>query len=555
MMLLVLVLGISVFWAGWTGVCLASNYAQAQKLGFPIVVLPISTMNILWIIVQPAVIALIERLHGTSHFTRFGGRDWHFREKARHHLEFGDAWLLVTPGQVWFQVADPDAIIDIFQRRTHFTRPIELYQLLNVFGHNAATVGWVDWKRHRKVIAAPFNEGTNHLVWTESLKQASDMIRDWKQTRASGKLGLQKDTRTLALNVLAATGFGRSYKFHASGRPHDDEIGSYREALSIIMDNALFMMLVPPKILCSRLVPKSWQKIGHATHSFKRYMMDLLEQEKRLVSEGKAGANHLTAGLLRALEIHSNPKPNGTEIRGDPVVRGLTVNELLGNIFLINFAGHDTTANTLAFAILHLAANLHVQNWVAEEVRGVLGEKPSEDWEYESVFPRLKRPLAVMYETVRLFPPIMALPKYTSGGSQDLTIGGSTVTVSSGIYVVPSLLAIHTHPRHWGDDALEWKPSRWIDADGEFLVPARGTYFPWSEGAQNCPGRKFSQVEFVAVVASLFQSLLVRPVLAEGESMEQARKRLLEIAEKSSHGVLLRMKNADDVRLSWVLAE
>lgn len=397
-MILVLILSISIFWGGWTATCLASNYAKVRRLGVPIILIPISTMNVLWIIIQPFVIALFEFCFGSSKFTRFGTRDWHFREKARHHIEFGDVWALVTPGQVWLHVANPDTIVDIFQRRTQFTRPVELYQMLNVFGHNAATVGWTDWKRHRKIIAAPFNERTNHLVWNESLRQARDMIKEWTRKKSKETLGLQKDTRTLTLNVLAATGFRRSVKFQGSSRqPGDDEILGYREALATIMDNALFMMLVPSRILCSPLVPQSWAKVGQATTSFKKYMLEMLDQEKSLAAQEKSGASHLTSALLRASEEYSQYKSrNDTKDEDKSMVKGLTVEELLGNIFLINFAGHDTTANTLAYAIVLLAANPQVQDWIAEEVRAVAGNDPNQRWEYEYAFPLLKRSLAVM---------------------------------------------------------------------------------------------------------------------------------------------------------------
>lgn len=39
----------------------------------------------------------------------------------------------------------------------------------------------------------------------------------------------------------------------------------------------------------------------------------------------------------------------------------MTVEEVIGNVFLINFAGHDAMANTLAFAIYLLASELKVQ--------------------------------------------------------------------------------------------------------------------------------------------------------------------------------------------------
>ena len=77
-------------------------------------------------------------------------------------------------------------------------------------------------------------------------------------------------------------------------------------------------------------------------------------------------------------------------------MQGRAVSELLGNMFLINFAGHDTTGGTLAYALIHLAINPQVQEWIAEEVHSVVGESSSLEWSYEAVFPILKRQLAVM---------------------------------------------------------------------------------------------------------------------------------------------------------------
>jgi len=42
------------------------------------------------------------------------------------------------------------------------------------------------------------------------------------------------------------------------------------------------------------------------------------------------------------------------------------------------------------------------------------------------------------------------------------------------------------------------------------FTPAQSTYFPWSDGPQNCPGAKFAQVESVAVLACLLRDHRVR---------------------------------------------
>ena len=77
--------------------------------------------------------------------------------------------------------------------------------------------------------------------------------------------------------------------------------------------------------------------------------------------------------------------------------QGLTDEEIFGNIFAFNLAGHETTANTLATSLVLLAANPECQAWLVEEVQHVLGNSGGmEDWKYDECFPNLKRCLAVM---------------------------------------------------------------------------------------------------------------------------------------------------------------
>lgn len=258
--------------------------------------------------------------------------------------------------------------------------------------HFYSQIGLTEWQRQRKIVAAPFNENTNTLVWFGSLSQARDMIQAWTSWGQSGTIGIARDTRTLSLDVLAATGFQKSYKFRASTEPGPDEARNYREALMLTLDNALFMMLVPPMLLAMPFVPKAWARIGRATNDLGQYITDMLNEERRLLDAGKPGTGNLMSSLVRASEVeqlkNSNTTTNDTT--------GLTVSEILGNIFVINFAGHDTTANTLAYAILLLVAYPEVQNWVGQELNEVLHDSSSETWKYEEFFRRLKRCLAVL---------------------------------------------------------------------------------------------------------------------------------------------------------------
>lgn len=96
-------------------------------------------------------------------------------------------------------------------------------------------------------------------------------------------------------------------------------------------------------------------------------------------------------------------------------------------------------------------------------------------------------------------------------------------------------------------------PMPTTDFESESLyTPPPGTYIPWSGGARVCPGKKFGQVEFVAVMVALLGSHRVEPVPRSGESMATARTRTLDTVKDSAMVLLLQMKKPESVELKWV---
>jgi cytochrome P450 len=110
----------------------------------------------------------------------------------------------------------------------------------------------------------------------------------------------------------------------------------------------------------------------------------------------------------------------------------------------------------------------------------------------------------------------------------------------------------------WGPDALKFNPGRWIPSSPEaseanaLVTPAKGTFLPWSGGPRICPGMKMAQVEFVAVIATLFRYCKAEVVLREGETERQAKERLEQLMQESQPRLTLQIENPEDVVLRWV---
>jgi cytochrome P450 len=67
-------------------------------------------------------------------------------------------------------------------------------------------------------------------------------------------------------------------------------------------------------------------------------------------------------------------------------------------------------------------------------------------------------------------------------------VGDTELSVPPEVYVSINVYGVHSDPQWWGDDALEWKPRRWIKVDpktGKETIsppPPGATFVPWSVG-------------------------------------------------------------------------
>lgn len=228
------------------------------------------------------------------------------------------------------------------------------------------------------------------------------MLQWWTESEGKAISSTAKDAKTLSLHVLAGAGLGKFYDFQSANDGHISSSSmDYRESLYTILQNAVLVMIFPPGLLLLRFMPAKLQHIGRAIVGFKSYMLGVLAEEKELISQRKPGAGNLMSSLVRASEeaLQSEASKQQTVGRFEATSHqsgGLTIDEIFGNMFVFNSAGHETTANTLAYGILLLTAYPKWQQWIGDELDYVLKDRNMETWAYEDVFPRLKRCLAVM---------------------------------------------------------------------------------------------------------------------------------------------------------------
>lgn len=237
--------------------------------------------------------------------------------------------------------------------------------------------------------APSFNEKVSSLVWDEAQRQADGMLQLWLKKGSAGTRETQRDTAKLALHVLISAGFGISYRFQ--GGVQELVAGhsmSFVDALERVLRNIIGISLIPRKILASSMMPRSLKDLFHATQEFQQYMKEMVENERNQISKYGAGESNLMTVLVQASEdARQSCKP----------ASAFADDEVFGNVFFYVLAGHESTANTIAYALILLAANPERQEWIGDEIKYILDKySTTENQKYVEIYPRLKRCQALL---------------------------------------------------------------------------------------------------------------------------------------------------------------
>ncbi|KAG9559959.1 putative P450 monooxygenase, partial [Aureobasidium melanogenum] len=553
--------------------CFTRNLAAARRSGLPYVVAPVYSFNRFWLVTHRLWLPLLEKLpkSWTNPWLQFLDPEWTWSKRHEPFKVIGsDIFIVCSPGRNSVFVADPEATVQITTRRNDFPKPIEIYGSVDLFGKNVVSTEGSIWRHHRKVTSPPFTEKNNHLVWQESLHQARGLVDSFLDKDSEKDIAAA--TMRLSLHVISFAGFGRRLLWPHEELKENGKVGvvpeghtmTYKDALSTLLHNIIAVMLLPKWFLANS--PIKQNKIAYESFiEWGKYMREMYQDKK---AEVKAGAKGEGMDLMGALVSGAGIKANLDPEKADAQL--LTDSEILGNAFVFILAGHETTANTLHFAMLYLAMNWSTQEMLQKDIDGIFGDRTIDQWDYEQDMPKLFGGMcgAVMNEELRLIPPVVGIPKCTLKDSpQPLTLAGRRVIIPENSSMQLVTVASHRNPKYWptlcGPNASEaeiekdlssWKPQRWIldpskksnpttanqqhtqqHSDSEediggpqsavtsshLLNPERGAFIPFSEGYRSCLGRRFAQIEVLAVLAAVFREYSVELDLDEYASEEE----------------------------------
>lgn len=319
------------------------------------------------------------------------------------------------------------------------------------------------WRTRRRIVA-PAVHGTRMPEFAPLMVEAA--LETSVQWATAAKVDVLAEMAHLTAEIICRALFGQ-----ALGRAAAHEIvDGFRDYQKIIGQLDMFSLIGLPEWLPRPQLP-----------AIRRSVRRISETLDGLIAAYRARADGEPCVLRMLLDA--------TDEHGAPLDDAALRNE----VAVIFMAGHETTANCLAWAWYLLSQAPDVEAKLHAELDTVLdGRAPT-----LADLAALPYTRAVIDETLRLYPPV---PLLVREAGHDEELRRRSVPAGSLVMVVPWLL--HRHRLYW-DQPDHFIPDRFLAANA---VHDRFAYVPFSIGPRVCAGLTFGLTEAMLCLATLAQS-------------------------------------------------
>jgi unspecific monooxygenase len=391
----------------------------------------------------------------------------------RYSRKYGDIFTMRLTGLGSIVViGNPQAIQEIFSQDTKFDIGRGNYLAEPLLGRNSLTL--LDGERHRrerKLLMPPFHGERLQTYANQICLITEQFASQWQVGQPFvARTVMQKISLEIILQIVFGLSEGERY-----------------EQLKPLLKDWIDMTDSPLRsgMLFLRFLQKDWGKWtpwGRMKQK-QRHIHKLLQAE----IESRKAQEHEERTDILSLMMAARDE-NG---------QAMTDDELRDELLTILFAGHETTATTLAWAFYQIHQRLDIREKLVNELDS-LGENSS-----PLEIAQLHYLTAVCQETLRMYPVIPVIfPR----------IAKSPVKVAGFVFNAETCFMPSIYLVHYGEDlypnAQQFKPERFL---GRQYAPSE--YLPFGGGSRRCLGYALAQLEMKLVLATI----LSKYQLASGE--------------------------------------
>jgi cytochrome P450 len=377
---------------------------------------------------------------------------------------YGDVARFTFGSQPVYLVSHPDLIEDVLVTSAKkFMKGIALQRAKRLLGEGLLTSEGQMHLRQRRTIQPLFHRQQVQR-FAEAMVQHAVRWRDSVQDGAT--IDVTAEMGGLTLAIVGETLFSTNVQSDAQ---------EVREALSDAVQSFAYAVL-PGIELIEKLPVGPFVKVRKARARLDRVIL-------RVIAERRANpdAGHDLVSMLLAARDPENPS--------EP---GMSDQQIRDEAMTIFLAGHETTANAMAWTWYLLSQDEMVETRLREELdRLMAGRTPT----VEDV-PKLEYTRAVIAESMRLYSPAWTMGRRAIEAH---TLGGYAIEKDA--LVLASQWVVHRDARWWPEPET-FRPERWLAAA---VARPKYAYFPFGGGNRVCIGESFAWTEAILLLATIAQ--------------------------------------------------
>ena len=400
-----------------------------------------------------------------------------FRRDALKFLEHswhthGDHFVTKLGPLPLHVISNPQLAQEALTVRKHVLRRSQRFEggtpLTYILGLSLITTDGESWLVKRRMMQPVFHR-SNIAAMADKMQAAGEaMLGRWSQLPADKTVDLTNEMKLLTLDIINRTMFSTNVLLNV------DQVGGVVDsALEFIAARTGNPFALPARW---RIVP-SHKKFWDQRARLDEYLFRMIQERRAALAQDER-QNDLLEMLIEAQDGDTGQRMSDQQIR----------DEISG----IYGAGHETTALALTWAWHALNGHPEVLAKIRAEV-DALGHIIQ-----VSDLPNLPYTLAVLEETMRLYPPV---PMTVRFAFEPTKLGGTPIPKSN--LVAIAIRNIHRHPDYW-QDPLVFKPERFLPENKASLN--RNAYMPFLTGPHMCIGNHFALIEGQLLLAMMVQT-------------------------------------------------
>ena len=388
--------------------------------------------------------------------------------------EYGDVVQLRFMGQAFYLLSHPDLIEYVLvENNRNFTKTRILRRNRRLLGEGLLTSQGEFWRRQRRLAQPAFHRKRIAAYGEVMSAFAERSLESWRDGQT---IDVHEEMMRLTLEIVAKCLFGADVGAEAK------DVGRAMKVALEDFSSQRRLIRIPKTIPTPHNL-----RFERAAHRLDAIVHTIIEERRK--SEEDRG------DLLSMLVLAE-----------DGSGKRMTDKQLRDEVMTLFLAGHETTANTLAWTFWLLSLNVAAEAKLAEELERVLGGRtPS-----LADLPRLPYVERVIKESMRLYPPAWVMGREAVG---ECEVGGYRMPAGSSALM--SQWVVHRDPRYH-HNPQRFDPDRW--ATGYEKELPRFAYFPFGGGPRQCIGAGFAMTEARLVLAAVAQRF--RTELVPGQRVE-----------------------------------